>query len=84
MNRQQLVRLMAQETQSTQVQTAKVLATILASIEKALAEGETLYLPGFGNFELRHRLTPEKIDQPVTVTPAFKPAAGFKKLVNGA
>ncbi len=56
MNRQMLIRQMAERQQISKAQAKVQLQHILASLTQALSEGEKVYLPQFGTFELRYHL----------------------------
>jgi DNA-binding protein HU-beta len=70
-------------------QAAEAIDVALTAIAEALAAGETVTLPGFGVFERRARAartgrnpqTGEALEIAATLVPAFKPAAGLKRLV---
>ncbi|AZQ10396.1 HU family DNA-binding protein [Shewanella khirikhana] len=90
MNKTDLCRRMAKENGLTQPQAKRLLDEILAQISRALEEGETLYLPQFGTFELRYYL-PRRFRNPQTGEmmeadgfnqPSFKAAPALKQLVN--
>ncbi|WP_153915947.1 HU family DNA-binding protein [Shewanella sp. TC10] len=90
MNKKQLVQTMASDIGITQSQAKPQLEQILFQLHKALAEGEKVYLPQFGTFELRYHLakngrnpqTGENIEIPGFNQPSFKPAPAFKKQIN--
>jgi DNA-binding protein HU-alpha len=56
MNKQQLIASMSRQLQQSQRQTKIELEQVLASIKQALIEGEKIFLPQFGTFELSYRL----------------------------
>jgi DNA-binding protein HU-alpha len=56
MNKQQLIASMSRQLQQPQRQTKIELEQVLASIKQALSEGEKIFLPQFGTFELGYRL----------------------------
>ncbi|WP_331711999.1 HU family DNA-binding protein [Shewanella sp. UCD-FRSSP16_17] len=90
MNKKQLLQVMASDTGVSQSQLKPQLEQILIQLHKALAEGEKVYLPQFGTFELRYHLakngrnpqTGESIEIPGFNQPSFKPAPAFKKYIN--
>lgn len=65
-------------------------ASIVKNIEKAVSEGESVELSGFGTFKAVDRaekvginpITKEKITVPAKKAVKFKPAAAFKEMVN--
>lgn len=89
MNKADLTRRLAKENAITQPQAKRLLDEILAQISRALEEGETLYLPQFGTFELRYYLprqfrnpqTGEMMEAPGYNQPSFKPAPALKQVV---
>ncbi|MBY6188630.1 HU family DNA-binding protein [Marinobacter hydrocarbonoclasticus] len=91
MNRQQLIKRMAELSELNQAQCKAVLSALEKTIAQALHEGETVYLPPLGVFEVRHHLprmgrnpqTGESIEIPLKTVPAFKPASPLKKAVAG-
>ncbi|MBY6093342.1 HU family DNA-binding protein [Ferrimonas balearica] len=92
MNRQQLIKRMAELSEMSQAECKRVLAALENTIAQALHEGETVYLPPLGVFEVRHHLprtgrnpqTGETIEIPLRTVPAFKAAAPLKKAVSEA
>ena len=74
--------------QSTGVQKDQVLAAVdgfMEAVKASLAQGEPVYLRGFGSFIIKHRAekTARNITKEVTITipahdiPAFKPSKAF-------
>lgn len=92
MNRRELVTAIATEAGLDQATADSALTAALAVIEKALAEGEKVTLPGFGTFETRNRAartgrnpqTGEAMEIAASVSPAFKPASALKQAVAGS
>ncbi len=90
MNKKQLVQTMASDMGISQSLTKPQLEQILLQLHKALTEGEKVYLPQFGTFELRYHLakngrnpkTGESIEIPGFNQPSFKAAPAFKKHIN--
>ncbi|MCL2919738.1 HU family DNA-binding protein [Shewanella litorisediminis] len=91
MNKATLTKSIAKATGVSQSEAKRQLEQILASIRQALEEGETLYLPQFGTFELRYHL-PRQVRNPKTREmmevagfnqPSFKPAPALKQLISG-
>ena len=90
MNKKQLVQTMASDMGISQSLTKPQLEQILLQLHKALTEGEKVYLPQFGTFELRYHLakngrnpkTGERIEIPGFNQPSFKAAPAFKKHIN--
>lgn len=90
MNRKDLVEAVAATTGQTQAEADASLAAVLDAITRAVAAGDRVTLPGFGTFERRERAartgrnpqTGETMEIAAGVSPAFKPAAGFKQAVS--
>ncbi len=91
MNRKELAQTIAREADLTVAQAEAAVSIALDSIVEAVGNGETVVLTGLGTFERRHRAarsgrnpqTGEAIQIAASSAPAFKPAAGFKRLVAG-
>ncbi|MBO4361028.1 MAG: HU family DNA-binding protein [Eubacteriaceae bacterium] len=89
MNKQDLVRKIAKESDVTIKQAALVLDKTLDIITDALAEGEKVQLVGFGTFEARKRAgrigRNPRTNQPVDIkpsrVPSFKAGAKLKAKV---
>lgn len=81
---------MARKLESSEAKTKPQLDAILQQLHKALAEGEKVYLPQFGTFELRYHLpktgrnprTGEAIEIDGYNQPSFKPSPALKDAVN--
>jgi len=90
-NRKELAQTIARESDLTVAQAEAAVTIALDSIVEAVADGEAVVLTGLGTFERRHRAarsgrnpqTGEAIKIAASNAPAFKPAAGFKRLVAG-
>ncbi|MBY5991106.1 HU family DNA-binding protein [Ferrimonas balearica] len=89
MNRQHLIKHLAQNSGLTQAQSKRALAALEQTIARALYEGESVYLPPLGVFEVRHHLprtgrnplTGAPVEIPLKTVPAFKPSAPLKQAV---
>ncbi|TKB54511.1 HU family DNA-binding protein [Ferrimonas aestuarii] len=89
MNRQQLVHSMAERSGLTKKECQACLKAMEFSITKALHEGEKVYLPKLGVFEVRHHLaktgrnptTGETIEIPFRTLPAFRANDSFKAAI---
>ena len=92
MNRKDLVDVVAKETDLSAAQADAAVGAAIDGIIAAVAKGDKVTLSGFGTFEGRHRAarqgrnpqTGETIDIAASTSPAFKPAAGFKRAVSDA
>ncbi len=91
MNRKELAEVVAREAGLTHVQADAAIGAAFGGVIAAVAKEEKVVLAGFGTFEARHRAaragrnpqTGEPLEIAAGVTPAFKPAAGFKQAVSG-
>ena len=89
MNKTDLIKVIAEEAQTTQKDAAKVLDATLAVITESLAKGEKVQFIGFGTFEVRDRLarkgtnpaTKKEIIIPAKKVPAFKAGKALKEEV---
>ena len=90
MNKQDLIRKVAVDSEITQRQAGIVLDNTFSLIMDALAEGDKVQILGFGTFEARQRAarsgrnpsTGETMEIPATTVPVFKPGREFKEAVN--
>jgi DNA-binding protein HU-beta len=91
MNKQVLVETVAKDANISAAGALAALNAITGAITGALAEGDSVALPGFGTFEVRQRSqregrnpqTGEAMTIPASKVAAFKPASALKKAVNG-
>ncbi len=89
MNKSELVEAVAAETELTKVQSAEAVDAVLASIQGALKDGDTVNLVGFGTFAVTERAartgrnprTGDEIEIPAARLPKFKPGKGLKDAV---
>ncbi len=90
MNKTELVSSVAEKADITKKDAEKVIASVLETIEGALAAGDKVQLVGFGTFEVRERAartgrnpkTGEEIQIDATKVPAFKAGKALKDAVN--
>lgn len=91
MNRSDLVRQVARQTQHSQAQIETLLDLILDEIATLLNSGDgTLTIRNFGRFEIRNRRsltrrnpkTGEEIKVPAKRAVLFQPATAFKEKIN--
>ncbi len=88
-NKTGLVKSLAEKAGVTQKDAAKILDSVLDSIQTALAQGEKVQIIGFGTFEVRERkarnvispATGKEIRVPATKVPAFKPGKSLREAV---
>lgn len=80
MNKTELVDIVAQAADLSKVATGKALDALLAAIGKALKEGDSVVLTGFGTFSVRERparaghnpKTGQPMELKASKTPVFK------------
>lgn len=90
MNKAQLIRRIAAELNASQTSIKPVVEQILQQIHIALSEGEKIFLPQFGTFELRYHLaktgrhpqTGEAIEIDGYNQPSFKASTTLKLQIN--
>ena len=90
MNKNELVRQIAEQTDLTQKDVALVLDAFIAETTKALKEGKEVAVAGFGKFVARKRAarqsinprTKEVVEVPACIAPAFKAGKALKDAVN--
>jgi DNA-binding protein HU-beta len=81
-----LINALAEKSKLSKKDSGKVVDTVFATIEKALASGDDVALIGFGTFEVRERAarkgcnpqTVEGIEIAASKQPAFKPGKHLK------
>ncbi|MBF0705857.1 HU family DNA-binding protein [Alkalihalobacillus hwajinpoensis] len=89
MNKAELLTTVAERSEMSKKDTARVVDRLMDTIAEALAKGEKVQLVGFGNFEVRERSarkgrnpqTGEEILIQASKTPAFKPGKALKEKV---
>lgn len=92
MNRTALIAAVAEKAGLEKNQADAAVSAALDAIAAAVADGQTVTLSGFGTFEPRERAartgrnpqTGAAIEIAASTSPAFKPAAAFKRLVSGS
>ena len=90
MNKQELIALIAEEHGMSKAQAGRVVDSVFDNIVKALAQGDTFQLVGFGTLKTakrdarqsRNPRTGEAIQVPATVVPKFIPGKAFKDAVS--
>ena len=88
-NKQELIEIVAEENEISKAQAARIVDSVFTNIVKAVAQGETFQLIGFGSFkaveraarEARNPATGAIVQVPATVTPKFVAGAAFKAAV---
>lgn len=91
MNKAELIAAVAEHSQLTKADAGRVLESLLETIEKTLAAGDSLTLVGFGTFAVKERAertgrnpqTGSEITIPAAKVPGFKPGKTLKDAVNG-
>ncbi len=89
MNRQELIKAVAEKAEMTNKQSAMAVDAVLSAIQDALKNGDKVVLSGFGTFEVKERAartginpaTKEKIEIPSSKLPVFKAGKQFKESV---
>ncbi|MDJ0600323.1 MAG: HU family DNA-binding protein [Crocosphaera sp.] len=89
MNKEQLVKAIAAETDVSQAVVTKILTAITETIVETVANGDKVTLVGFGTFEPRDRKerkgvnpkTGETMTIPATTVPGFSAGKAFKDKV---
>ncbi|WP_428911977.1 HU family DNA-binding protein [Niallia sp. Krafla_26] len=89
MNKKELVRAVATQSELTQLDATKAVDALFETISNTLAKEERIQLIGFGTFEVRERSarkgrnpqTGEEIDIAASKVPAFKPGKELKEAV---
>lgn len=90
MNKQDLIRAVANKADISQKDTGKVINAMIEVITEQVARGEQVQIIGFGTFEKRTRparqgrnpRTGEVMEIPEKTAPAFKPGKAFKQFVD--
>lgn len=91
MNKSDLVTRVSVDAGISKREAGEAVDSVLGAVQRAVAKGEKVTLPGFGTFEKRKRAartarnpqTGTTIKVPATSVPAFKPGQGFKDTVGG-
>ena len=86
MNKNELIRAIANEAGITLKDAGIALDSVIAAITKGLKDGEKIQISGFGTFELKERAareginprTQEKIKVDASKTPVFKFGKAYK------
>lgn len=89
MNKTELIKQVAIQSELTKSQASLAVDAILESIEQALQNGDSVQLIGFGTFEVRERAaregrnphTGEALIIPASKVPAFKAGKALKEAV---
>ena len=89
MNKTELVKAVAEQSELTQKDAAKAVGALIETISETLAQEEKIQLIGFGTFEVRDRSarkgrnpqTGEEIEIAASKVPAFKPGKELKEAV---
>jgi DNA-binding protein HU-alpha len=89
MRKPELAAAIAEKADLSKEKAAEVITVITDQIAKALSEGDSVSLIGFGTFEVRQRAERQgqnpQTGAPITIAaakvPAFKPGKGLKEAV---
>ena len=87
MNKSDFVAAVADSAELSKVDAGRAVEAFIETVTKALKEGDTVTLVGFGTFSVRKRAarqgrnpqTGETIKIKASKSPAFKPGKGFKE-----
>jgi len=90
MNKLDIVKIVAEETELTQKDVTEVVDSFVAAIIKALKKGEEVNIAGFGKFVVKNRAartsinprTKEPIAVPSSKAPTFRAGKQFKDAIN--
>ena len=90
MNRKELIDALAEKTGSTKIAAEHNIAALIEIIGETLSDGGNIALVGFGTFEVRERAarigrnpkTGKELKIEASKSPAFKPGATLKAIVN--
>ncbi len=90
MNKNDLVKLIAEKTDLTQKDVTLVIDAFIEESTNALRAGKEVAVAGFGKFVVRRRAARESINPrtkevvkvPASLAPAFKPGKALKDAVN--
>lgn len=90
MNKQELIRRIADDSEISRRDAAVMLDSTLEAIMSTVADGNSVQLLGFGTFEARTRRartarnpqTGEEVQVPETTVPVFRPGVIFKERVD--
>lgn len=90
MNKQELIRRIAADSEVTQREASIMLDSTLQIIMSAVAAGDKVQLTGFGTFESKDRpartgrnpQTGETLEIPASTVPVFHPGVIFKETVD--
>ena len=90
MNKSELIDAIAEQGGLSKIDAGKALDATIASITKALKEGDTVTLVGFGTFSVKERAartgrnpqTGAPIEIAAAKVPGFKPGKALKDAVN--
>lgn len=91
MNKKTLIDIVAKEIGKTKIEVKEIIEMSLEKITEELVKGNSVRLVGFGNFEVRSRVSREgrnpqsgeKIHIPATRTPSFLAGKALKDAVKG-
>jgi integration host factor beta subunit len=89
MTKAEIVEHIAQTTGLTKTDTSLVVEGMIETLKKALIEGDTVEIRGFGTFRIKQRAarrarnprTGEPVDIPAKYVPTFKPSRELKDAV---
>ncbi len=89
MNKEELVKAIANKTKISQKNTAEVITSLIEVVQKTVSKGKKITLVGFGSFEAKKRAarvgrnpqTGKEIKIAAKTVPAFSAGKKFKEMV---
>ena len=90
MNKEDLIKSVAEQVQTTKVNASQAVDAIFDSITESLKKGDSVTLVGFGSFKVTKRAarngrnprTGEPLSIPAATIPSFSPGKGLRDAVN--
>lgn len=91
MNKKDLINSIAADAEVNKVEAERMLEAMMRSVTRALSQGDSVTLVGFGTFDISHRKarkgvnpqTGEPMEIPATKVATFRAGKALKDAVNG-
>lgn len=91
MNKKDLINSIAADAEVNKVEAERMLEAMMKSVTRALSQGDSVTLVGFGTFDISHRKarkgvnpqTGEPMEIPATKVATFRAGKALKDSVNG-
>lgn len=91
MNKKDLINSIAADAEVNKVEAERMLEAMMKSVTRALSQGDSVTLVGFGTFDISHRKarkgvnpqTGEPMEIPATKVATFRAGKALKDAVNG-